>query len=380
MKGDDKKESASKRWMRSPERRTYCDGVTFMPSGNVSNDTLNLWRGWAVSPDPSASCKLLVAHVRDVICSGNAGYAKFVLGWLADLVQHPDKKPGVAMVLKGGKGVGKDTLGEYVARMIGRRHAPTVSQSAHITGRFNSRLSAALLLHIQEGIWAGDKEDESVLKYLITSSTVEIERKGIDSTSEPSFFRIFMTANADWVVPASEDERRFAVFEVSSTRRGDRKYFDALHAEMENGGPAALLHFLQEYDLSNFDVHDVPATEGLCNQKLATLKDIQAWWYDRLTVGIPPNGSDAQCWFSEIQISREALRRDYMDWRLSQKHQSNPLDEARFGRAMREMVPSLKSRRPRDNGSRSWQYTFPPLAVCRPEFEAKLGSTIKWED
>ena len=111
-------------------------------------------------------------------------------------------------MLRGENGTGKDTVAEYVAAMIGRRHAPTVSHENHIVGNFNRRLESALLLHVQEGSWAGDRKAEGVLKYLVTSDRIEIERKGIDSISLPSFLRLFISSNADWTVPASADERR----------------------------------------------------------------------------------------------------------------------------------------------------------------------------
>jgi hypothetical protein len=45
-----------------------------------------------------------------------------------------------------------------------------------------------------------------------------------------------MGANQKWVVPATGDERRFSVNEVSDARRQDKDYFIALYAELNNGG------------------------------------------------------------------------------------------------------------------------------------------------
>jgi hypothetical protein len=378
---DGKTIAASVLWLRDPERRSYPDGVTFAPGGCAAG-TLNLWRGWAVEPDANASCDLFLSHIRQVVCRGDAEHAAYVLGWLAHMVQRPDEKPGVGLVLKGGKGAGKDTVADYVARMIGRRHAPTVAETAHIVGQFNARLENALLLHVQEGSWAGDRKAEGVLKYLVTSDRVEIERKGIDSINLPSVLRLFISANADWVVPASPDERRWAVFEVSDARRGDEAYFNALRAEMKADGPAALLHFLSNYDLSGFDVRKAPDTEGLRNQKLASLRNIEAWWHATLVHGtISPDWGGNDGWGTgAVTVARETLRARYVEWMSNRRYDGDVLEERYFGRRLREMLPELKDARPRIAGGRVWQYALPPLDACRDAFSAWLRSPVDWDE
>jgi len=376
--GDGKLEPASRRWMRNPKRQTYADGVTFAPGG-CEPGTLNLWRGWAVEPDAEASCSLFLAHLREVVCRGNGDHAAYVIGWLAHMVQRPEEKPGVGLVLRGGKGAGKDTVAEYVARMIGRRHAPTVAESDHIVGKFNARLENALLLHVQEGSWAGDRKAEGVLKYLVTSDRIEIERKGIDSINLPSVLRLFISANADWVVPASPDERRWAVFEVSGARRGDDSYFSALRGEMEGKGPAALLHYLRSYDLATFKVRKPPETEGLRDQKLASLRGLELWWFETLERGNLGNWED---WATGPQtMGRDALRGQYVEWAKGRRFDGEAVDERRFGRLLRDMLPVLEDRRPwtRDGAPRVRQYLLPDLSTCREAFATWLRSPVDWD-
>lgn len=376
--GDGKTEAASRRWLRNPDRRSCPNGVIFAPGG-CSDGALNLWRGWAVEPDPAGSCELLLQHVRNVICLGNAEHAAYVIGWLAHMVQRPEEKPGVGVVLRGSKGAGKDTLADYVARMIGRRHVPTVAESDHIVGKFNARLETALLRHVQEGSWAGDRKAESVLKYLVTSERVEIERKGIDSINLPSVLRLFISANAEWVVPASPDERRWAVFDVSAERKGDAAYFKALRAEMNGRGPAALLHYLKTVDLASFDVRQAPDTKGLSLQKVASLRNVELWWFEMLNRGVPPIGFDApDDWASSTSIGRDALRGHYLQWVKGQRFE-NAANDIQFGHRLRAMLPEIEDSRPRLNGARVRQYTFPALSGCRASFERFIGGAIDWE-
>lgn len=379
-KGDkaaEKSEPVSAYWLRHEDRATY-ERLAFEP-GVTRKGTLNLWRGWNVEPDAEASCALFLEHVRKVVCRGNPDHAAYVFGWLAHLIQRPAEKPGVALVLRGSKGAGKDTLAEYMAAIIGRRHVPTVSHENHITGNFNKRLEAALLLHVQEGSWAGDRKAEGVLKYLVTSDFVEIERKGIDSFQLPSFLRLFISSNADWTVPASADERRWAVFNVSDTRCGDSEYFGRLRAEMKEGGPAALLAWLQAYDLSGFNVRKAPDTAGLLDQKLASLRNVEAWWHEMLAAGELPGflGNADEWQQGGLRILCESLRQAYSDWMKQRRYDGETLTDQHFGRRLQAMCPEVTRARPNIPG-RPRQYVIPPLETCRQGFAEWIGSQIDW--
>ena len=115
---------------------------------------------------------------------------------------------------------------------------------------------------------AGDKEGEGALKRLITEPTLTIEPKGLDLFSVPNNLHVMIAGNEEWIVPASGDERRYAVNEVSDSRRGDKKDFDELYAEMNNGGLAAMLEELKTFNLKGWHPrNDVPQTAGLQRQK-----------------------------------------------------------------------------------------------------------------
>jgi Family of unknown function (DUF5906) len=76
-----------------------------------------------------------------------------------------------------------------------------------------------LLLHADEGFWAGDHAAEGKLKDLITGETQWIEFKGKDLIRVRNYIRLFVTGNSEWLVPAGYGERRFAIFDMGSTKR-----------------------------------------------------------------------------------------------------------------------------------------------------------------
>ena len=186
-------EPVSQWWLRQRDRRTYKGGVVFRPGSKVHQDTFNLWNGFDVEPDPTASCRLFLDHLRNVICCGAEDHYAYIMGYLAHMIQRPQEKPGVALILKGLKGVGKDTLAEYVKKLF-FRHTAKVSNMEHLTGKFNAHQERILLLHVEEGIWAGNRNAHGQLQSLITSPTVMIERKGIDPIEMTSVLRLFISS------------------------------------------------------------------------------------------------------------------------------------------------------------------------------------------
>ncbi len=65
-----KPEPKSVWWNKHPGRRSYKNGVVFKPGG-CPDTAYNLWKGFAVEPDPNASCELFLKHVLEIICCGN---------------------------------------------------------------------------------------------------------------------------------------------------------------------------------------------------------------------------------------------------------------------------------------------------------------------
>ncbi len=379
--GEKRTEPVTSAWMRHPSRRTFAGGLVFNPKETPAG-AYNVWRGWAAQPNPDASCDLFLAHVRDVICDGSEREFQWLLGWMAHLVQHPEQKPGTAVVLRGAKGAGKDTVGHYLGALFPRHHV-TLSQPEHLTGRFNAHMETAILIHLEEGYWAGNHAAEGVLKNLITCQTLEIERKGIDPYKIDHFGRLLITSNADWVVPATPGERRFFVLDVSPAHAKDTAYFGAIWKEQVNGGAGALLHFLQSFDLSGFDVRNPPETAALTRQKLEGLRNVEAWWHDRLSEGTLSTdefSEDRADWEGEsITVSHAMLRRNYEDWLSRQRWHGAALNDKQFGEKLRAMCSTLKDNRARVSGGRERQYVLPPLAECRAVFAAFIGGEMEWD-
>jgi hypothetical protein len=200
-------------WLKHPNRRQY-EGITFQPGGaNVVDNRLNLWCGWGVEPQ-RGDWSLMRSHIEEVISHRDEQTAAYILNWLAWAVQHPDERAEVALALLGKRGTGKGVLGNAMCRIFGQ-HAIHISSADHLGGRFNAHLRDACLLFADEAYWPGDKGAEGTLKRLITEPDLFIEPKGRDAVQIRNMLHVLMGSNENWVVPAGEHERRFAVFNVS---------------------------------------------------------------------------------------------------------------------------------------------------------------------
>ncbi|WP_353647031.1 DUF5906 domain-containing protein [Mesorhizobium sp. WSM2240] len=368
-------EPASHHWLRDPRRREYSE-IVFDPTRNAPRTALNLWTGWAVEPDPDASCDLILAHIRDVLANGDRTHARYIVGWLADLVQNPGRKPGVALVFKGGKGAGKDTLAVILRRIVGKRHVAHVTRSDALTQRFNAPFATALLVHVEDSFWSGAQDKKGTLQALITSETMPIEKKGVDTVEVDSFLRMFMTTNESWAVPATHDERRYAVFDVSDSRMEDKAYFNALYSEIEGDGPAGFLAHLLDVDLSDFNVRDVPQTEALRDQKLNTLRGVERWWFEFLHNG---DVGEFEDWEETVTVERDDIRGRYESFVRENRHQGDAVNSTQFGIELHKMLPGLGESRPRVDGKPGPRlYVIPPLAECRKAFGDWLGAPVDW--
>jgi len=382
----DKLVTKSSYWIRNPHRRQY-KGVIFDPE-RAHEGWLNLWRGWAVQPI-KGDWSLLKQLILEVLVDGDVDHYEYVINWLAYMVQHPSRAAEVALCFKGEKGTGKGTLGRAAAALAGS-HGLHISSPEHLVGRFNSHLQNCICLFADEAFWAGDKAGEAKLKQLVTEPTIAYEGKGRDAVMGKNHVHIIMAANGEWVVPAGLDgERRFAVFAVSSKRRGDKAFFTALNRQLyEQGGIEALLHDLLARNIGDWAPRDnVPATSALVDQKVMTMDDVERWWYNKLLDGILPNARGD--WHEgPVVVIKEHLRADYADFARDQRVY-RPADPVSFGMRLNKLVSGrLENTQVKpddadysvkvDRMGRASATKVPSLADCRELLELKLGTGMQW--
>ncbi|MEX2453689.1 MAG: hypothetical protein WD470_03240 [Rhodospirillaceae bacterium] len=103
----DRRISAARLWMEHPDRRQY-EGLIFDPSrpadGADRSGYYNLWHGFSVEPDPGGSCAIFLDHLRTNVANGDEDHSRYIVAWLAHLLQKPTERVGIALVLRGRQG------------------------------------------------------------------------------------------------------------------------------------------------------------------------------------------------------------------------------------------------------------------------------------
>lgn len=384
-----KNEKLTEVWMSWAGRRTY-DGVVFAPEQQRSPRWYNLWRGFdykpveqaAASPRAVAAVQAWRDHVLRNVCQGNAKLAHWFTGYMAHLIQRPWEKPLVALVLKGRKGTGKNAVIERVGALFSR-NLVVADDDRYLIGNFNSHLEACLMLALDEASWAGGKKVEGKLKGIITGSKHMIERKGIEPYQVDNLTRVVILGNEDWLVPATEDERRYAVFNVGEADMQKRGFFQEMREGMEanNGeGYGLLLAFLKAFDLSTVDVNDAPKTDGLADQKIESLPPLHSWFHDCLIEGQLLGGDFAGEWPATIPTNRfqEAAKRYTRDRGVRSWQPS----VTQFNRGMAAILPGWKGVKSSKAapGDATYHYALPPLAECRRALAAFIGKADMFQE
>lgn len=375
----------SKAWLNWDGRREY-KGLCFSPGKEPQNGYYNTWKGFTVDEvDPSKATadqirglKMYKDHILENVCDNNISHFNWVIGFLAHMIQKPYIKPQNCLVLKGRKGVGKNVIFDRVGQMLGDEHYMVAQDSRYLTSNFNNHLEKCLMMVLDEAFWSGDKSAEGKLKGIITSPKIMIEQKGKDPYQVKSLTRFAIIGNEDWLVPASQDERRYAVFNVGDARIQDNDYFDEMRELLDDkGGNGLLLHYLKNFDLSKVDLNKLPDTQGLNDQKELSLPIVHRWWRESLVDGRIQCSDFNDGWAKQIGRDELFLAFGNYEKRLRIRY---PIPKSRFLKQL-NMVTNMTTSRPRDkDGKVGKRYAvFDSLDRCRKQFDKYMNFKNEWD-
>lgn len=279
---DDKPVLKAKLWLSNSRRRSYRT-VDFLPGVEDSDRALNLWTGWAVEPDATASYSAWQELLHDVICGKDDTLHEWMIQWLANIIREPLDKSLTSPVMISKQGAGKSLLFRYFGKILGSAYTH-VTNEEHIYGKFNKHMATTLLLHSDEALHGGEKKHRAIIKSLITDEHRIFEQKGIDAKQVKNYLRLALTTNETQAAPVEAGDRRFTVIDMEDRILSDKLKGHVLK-ELKEGGPGGLLEYFLRLDYKP----EVPRT-NIKNEALQTMKGInqspmESWWQDVLMNG-----------------------------------------------------------------------------------------------
>jgi Family of unknown function (DUF5906) len=403
--GNPKSVPRTKLWLEWPLRRTYEKGIIFDPKYKFDSKVMrsgyyNTWCGFVTEPK-KGECPLFLDYIKNIICSGDDKHYHWLMCWCAQIFQEPWNKLGTSLVLQGIKGIGKSYLAKILGMLMDgkpgserrQRIALTIDNKMSIFGNHNDHMEKIILLCLEEAIWAGDKAHESTLKHYITGDTLFVNPKNLPGRTVKNYMRTIIIGNADWMVPASFDERRFFALNVSSAHKDDREYFDKLDEELlERGGLEALMYELMNIKI-DVNLRTALVTEALIEQKTESMSGVERWWFNSLVSGqLPFIHQDERGYL----VVKEKLYQNFSDnqKRLNDK---NRIDQRSFGMRFVALMPKLDDNnrvqyykngkvismvdgndKYTSGNERLNIYIIPKLEICRKLMDFKLNSNFNW--
>lgn len=312
-KGQPKYLPASTFWDGSAQKLIF-RSIAFT-SKPVGNDVYNLFTGFGVKPK-SGECNRVLAHIRDVVCSGCEKNYIALIKLLSWQIQNIGKPSRIIVALKSKmQQVGKGCLLSDVLAVIYGTSGFVTSDLGKIVTRFNDTIRGNAYIFLDEALFSGDRKAADAIKSLATATYMGIESKGIPTMQLPVAINLFLATNHDDAAHIEESDVRYWILEVSPHRAGDVEYFQELYAEIEDGGREAFMYHLLNYDIQDFvPWRDVPKDNEFKDAMIRNSinpYDARRWLEEccraEMILGMAPSAADLNLPWESWQKGREYI-------------------------------------------------------------------------
>jgi len=274
-------------WMESKERKEFI-GITFDPSMSCPDNIYNQFHGFKYQPINRINIHLYHELLRDTICSGDDFMYGIVWSFFAQIIQEPEKKIGVALILLSKMGTGKGTAIQPIVELL-NGYSLVTADSSTLFGRFTPHTADTLLCYYNEASELNyNKSLISKFKHLVTEPTTVVEVKNGPVYSTPSCIRLILDSNEDKLLQETSDSRRTWYPIISESRIGDKEYFKALYELFSTPGfYETLMYQLSTFDLKPWKhyLQNPIRNEIMIDQHLQSLNEICSWWLNCLQEG-----------------------------------------------------------------------------------------------
>lgn len=263
------------KWIKDRDRLEYLS-MDFVPYNSHKEDNpidegvFNLFEGFNSHyvEYEKDEVQWFIDFIKTLLDEREGKVAEYVTNYLAHLVQKPYENPAVALVLKGEKGTGKDTLGMIIENLVGKSYMCKGKGMEDIFGAWNDHLANKLIGVMNEVEGKEGIKFMEDLKERITNPTFSIKERFVSTKCNMKWImRLIINSNNYTPVQTDNSDRRFMITLVNDALHGDKDYFNKLYAKIND--PVAmnkLYSYLTDLDIENWVAKDsVPITDTYVN-------------------------------------------------------------------------------------------------------------------
>ena len=336
------------RWCSDTSIRAFKEMVLAPPPMFVPECAYNLWNGFAVQRydpgdrvvDTNSEAVRAYIGLLDAICSHDAAVLRYLLNWIAQIFQQPSVKTGIALLLKGEEGVGKNRVTDLLRAMLGPKECflQTSSPSSTLYGRFTRLREGKLLIVINESSGSDNFAANDIIKDMITCDEFVSEGKGTNAYTVACFARFIFTTNNDNCLKINPDSRRYFVIEASSELKGNQDYFKRISAHIDDlHSRYEFYRLLLDRDISGVEwANDRPVTDGLLQMISLNMPMEHEFIKEMVVHAFNQKQGDVA---DESIITRlDSLHRRFLDFLLSRDKRIDGLTAKKFGIRLTKLV------------------------------------------
>lgn len=205
------------------------------------------------------------------LVGGNQEYSNYFYKYIAHMIQKPQDKMNICIIMKGKQGVGKNLILNCISNIIGQQHFYSSSKASDFFSEHSgTNLQGKILININEMEIKDSFNFEGLLKSLITENKLTVNPKGLTAYEIDNFSRVVITSNKPNIIPIDikSKDRRYVIFQATDKYISDKKYsnvfWSKLYEHFNNSKFISCLYDdLNEIDINKFDfIRNRPITEA----------------------------------------------------------------------------------------------------------------------
>jgi hypothetical protein len=269
-------------WIKDSKKRCY-ETVDFIPYNKLNSVPSTIWNtfeGFATNiefediedeHEPRDISNFI--RLVETLCDNDEPVYTYLMKFLAHLVQYPNQRTTKIIVIKSWTGVGKDTLINTMAKILGEEYVGATADLNEVFGTFNVLLKNKLILTLNEMQGKDGIKFQENLKDLSTKSHILVNEKHMKQQKQSNFCRVFIMSNNDTPVNIQVNDRRYVVitsgFDLVINQRDEKKreentnFWNKYHMDLNNvqWRRSVYLH-LNNLDLTGFTPEKPPKTKA----------------------------------------------------------------------------------------------------------------------